>query len=41
MLIGIPLGEAAAAQGAADPLMHLMMPIGNVLRTRRARHSLA
>ena len=32
MLIGIPLGEAAAAQGAADPLMHLMMPLGRVLR---------
>jgi len=33
MIIGIPLGEAAAAQGATDPLMRLMMPIGNVLRT--------
>jgi len=33
MLIGIPLGEAAAAQGAADPLMHLMMPVANGLRT--------
>ncbi len=32
MLIGVPLGEAAAAQGAADPLMHLMMPLGDVLR---------
>ena len=33
MLIGIPLGEAAAAQGAADPLMRLMMPVADALRT--------
>ena len=33
MLIGIPLGEAAAAQGADDPLMHLMMPLGHALRS--------
>ena len=33
MLLGIPLGEAAAAQGAADPLMHLMMPLGSALRS--------
>ncbi len=32
MLIGIPLGEAAMAQGATDPLMRLMMPLGNALR---------
>jgi P-type Cu+ transporter len=32
MLIGVPLGEAAAAQGAADPLMHLMMPLADGLR---------
>jgi Cu+-exporting ATPase len=32
MLIGIPLGEAAAAQGATDPLMRLMMPVSNGLR---------
>ncbi len=32
MVIGIPLGEAAAAEGAADPLMHLMMPLGDALR---------
>ena len=32
MIIGIPLGEAAAAQGAADPLMHFMMPLGQALR---------
>jgi len=33
MLIGLPLGEAAAAQGAADPLMHLMMPLSAALRS--------
>jgi Cu+-exporting ATPase len=33
MLIGIPLGEAAMAQGAADPLMRLMMPLGQALRS--------
>ena len=33
MLIGLPLGEAAAAQGAADPLMHLMMPLSDALRS--------
>ena len=33
MLIGIPLGEAAAAQGAADPLMRLMMPVGDAMRS--------
>ncbi len=33
MLIGIPLGEAAAAQGASDPLMHLMMPVASALRS--------
>ncbi len=33
MLIGVPLGEAAAAQGADDPLMHLMMPLGHALRS--------
>ncbi len=33
MLIGLPLGEAAAAQGAADPLMHLMMPLSEALRS--------
>ena len=33
MLIGLPLGEAAAAQGADDPLMHLMMPLGQALRS--------
>jgi len=32
MLIGIPLGEAAAAQGAADPLMRFMMPLATGLR---------
>ncbi len=33
MLIGLPLGEAAAAQGAADPLMRLMMPLSDALRS--------
>jgi Cu+-exporting ATPase len=32
MVIGIPLGEAAAVQGAADPLMRLMMPVADGLR---------
>ena len=32
MLIGIPLGEAAAAQGVADPLMRFMMPLTDGLR---------
>jgi len=31
MLIGVPLGEAAAAQGAADPLMHLMAPVAHAM----------
>ena len=38
MLIGIPLGEAAAAQGATDPLMHLMMPLGQRAPGGRAGH---
>jgi len=33
MLIGVPLGEAAAAQGAADPLMRLMMPLADAMRS--------
>ncbi|HEX5005305.1 MAG TPA: heavy metal translocating P-type ATPase [Gemmatimonadales bacterium] len=33
MVIGLPLGEAAAAQGASDPLMHLMRPLSGALRT--------
>lgn len=32
MVIGVPLGEAAATQGAADPLMRLMMPLSRILR---------
>lgn len=32
MVIGLPLGEAAAAQGASDPLMRLMMPLSDALR---------
>lgn len=32
MLIGVPLGAAAAQHGAADPLMGLMAPVERVLR---------
>jgi len=41
MLIGLPLGEAAAAQGAADPLMHLMMPLSAAVPRRSAAFSAA